>query len=246
MLIFIAPFNAFDGHFNLAQHLLTDFADRIAEHSNCIRRIPIKDAHKVLVLKVLLRIKSAARHERVGDAGSGRFSERGPNVKFIVLLKERSVNDTEDVTLVLLPVIRSRLLRDVFDLMHKAVIGRNTEARCQRLRDRLLMARLQLPQVWIARGCAPAGVRNVKHIADIHPTARHRKKRDSLRTAPHISVHRIVPQLIACAGSRLRALCVDHQLILIIVFVQPGGRFKKARPVLIAARQASGGLLCKP
>ena len=120
---------------------MTDFADRIAKHSDCIRRIPIKDAHKVLVLKVLLRIKSAARHERVGDAGSGRFSERGPNVKFIVLLKERSVNDTEDVTLVLLPVIRSRFLRDVFDLMHKAVIGGNAKAVVQRVCNRLLMAR---------------------------------------------------------------------------------------------------------
>ena len=162
---------------------MTDFADRIAEHSNCIRRIPIKDAHKVLVLKVLPWIKSTARHERVGDAGSGCLSKGRPNVKFIVLLKERSVNDTEDVTLVLLPVIRSRFLRDVFDLMHKAVIGSNAEARCKRLRDCLLMVRLQLPKVWIPRGCAPAGVRNVKHIADIHLTARHRKKRDSLRTA---------------------------------------------------------------
>lgn len=123
------------------------------------------------MLKVLLRIKSAARHERVGDAGSGRFSERGPNVKFIVLLKERFVNDTEDVTLVLLPVIRSRFLRDVFDLMHKAMIGRNTKARCQRLRDCLLMVPLHLPKVWIPRGCAPAGVRNIKHIANVHPTA---------------------------------------------------------------------------
>lgn len=129
---------------------MTDLADRIAEHSHSVLRVPVKDAYKVFVLKVLLRFKIAARHERVSDAGSGRFSERGPNVKFIVLLKERSVNDTEDVALVLLPVIRSRFLGDVLNLMLKPMIGSNAKARCQRLRDRLLMTRFQLPKVWIS------------------------------------------------------------------------------------------------
>jgi len=145
------------------------------------------------MLKVLLRIKSAARHECVGDAGSGGLSERRPNVKFIVLLKERSVNDTEDVTLVLLPVVRCRFLCDVLNLMRKPLFRRNAIARCQSLRNRLLIPLIHLPQVRIARRCAPAGVLYIKHIADAHLTARYRKKRDSLRTALHIPVHRIVP-----------------------------------------------------
>lgn len=155
----------------MAQHLLTDFADRVAEHTHSVRRVPVKDAHKVLVLKVLIRLQAAPRHEHIGDAGSGCFSERGSNVKFIVLLKERSVNDTEDVALVLLPVVRGCFLRDIFDLMHKAMIVSNAKAGIQRLRDRLLMARLQLPQIRIARGFAPAGICNVKHIANGHLTA---------------------------------------------------------------------------
>lgn len=97
------------------------------------------------MLKVLLRFKTAARHEHIGDAGSGGFSEGRPNVKFIVLLKERSVNDTEDVALVLLPVVRSRLLRNVLDLMHKAVIGGNPKAIVQRVCNCLLMASVHLP-----------------------------------------------------------------------------------------------------
>ncbi len=198
------------------------------------------------MLKVLIRLKTTPRHEHVGDAGSGGFSKRRPNVEFIVLLKERTVNDTEDVALMLLPVVRSCFLRDVFDLMHKTVIGCYTKARCQCLQYLLLMTRFNMPQIRIARGFTAAGICNVKYIANTHLTARHRKKRDSLRTALHISMHSIVPQLITRAGSRLRALRVDHQLILIIIFVQPGGRFKKARPALIAPCQASGGLLSKP
>ena len=64
-----APFREFlaliisDGCSDFPQYLLIDIAYRRAQRSRCIRRIEIEDAHKVFMLKVVVRVKPASAHQ---------------------------------------------------------------------------------------------------------------------------------------------------------------------------------------
>ena len=83
-----APFTLiiFYSDFDLPQHLLTALADRRTKSGYQRRGIEIKDAQKILMLKVFVRFKAAAGHERVGDADNGGVSERHSDVEIIVFL----------------------------------------------------------------------------------------------------------------------------------------------------------------
>ena len=54
------------------------------------------------MLKLAIHIEAASRLQGVADADGGRSTEGHPYVDFIVLLQERTVNDTEDVLLMIL------------------------------------------------------------------------------------------------------------------------------------------------
>lgn len=76
----------FNSDFNLPQHPLTSFADRRSESGDGIRRVEIKDAQKVLMLKVFVGFQSAAGHEGVGNADDGGISELYSDVEIIIFL----------------------------------------------------------------------------------------------------------------------------------------------------------------
>ena len=97
------PLIAFDGDFNVAQHLFADLADRRAQGGDGGGGIPVKDAQKVLMPEILLRVQPAAGHQRIGDAGGGGASERRPYVVIIIFLQKRIFNDAENIPLVVLP-----------------------------------------------------------------------------------------------------------------------------------------------
>jgi len=77
-------FVIFNGDFDLPQHLLVSFADRRAEGGDGIGRIKIKDAQKVLMLKVFVGFQPAAGHEGIGDADCGGVSELYSDVELII------------------------------------------------------------------------------------------------------------------------------------------------------------------
>jgi len=82
MLAFII----FDGDFDLPQPPLASFADRRAEGGDGIGCIKIKDAQKILVLKVFVGVEAAAGHEGVGHADGGGISELHSDVELIIFL----------------------------------------------------------------------------------------------------------------------------------------------------------------
>ncbi|WP_243122522.1 hypothetical protein [Clostridium sp. KNHs216] len=82
----VFAFIIFNGDFNLPQHPLTFFADRRAEGGDGIRRVEIKDAQKVLMLKVFVGFQPAAGHEGVGQADRDGISELCSDVEFIIFL----------------------------------------------------------------------------------------------------------------------------------------------------------------
>jgi hypothetical protein len=80
----VFAFIIFDGDFELPQYPLTSFADRRTEGGYGIGRVEIKDAQKVLMLKVFVRFQSAAGHKGVGDADCGGVSELYSDVEIII------------------------------------------------------------------------------------------------------------------------------------------------------------------
>ena len=75
------------GDFDLPQNLFVDLADRRAECRHRARGVEIKDAEKILVFKVILRLHPAAGHEGVGDADRRGVFERHFDVVIIILLQ---------------------------------------------------------------------------------------------------------------------------------------------------------------
>ena len=82
---------------------------------------------------------------------------------------------------------------------------------------------------------AGAGVGNVEHIPQSGPVPGIVHQGDALGAAPHIPAHAVVPQVVLGAGGGVRALGVDHQLLMERILVEAGGGGEKARPLLPAA-----------
>lgn len=226
---------------------MTSFADRRAEGGDGIRRVEIKDAQKVLMLKVFVGFQTAAGHEGVGQTDRGGVSELCSNVEFIIFLQKAAVNDVEDVVLMILPILLCHLSGDLLQLVGKALFAGNLIFLSQRSRNRALMLRAIPPKVRAAGIFPAARVGNIKDVSNPRLVAGIVDERNPFSAAPDISVHFIVPDLIIGAGRRVGALSENHELLMIWVFVKPGDGFQKIRPVRMAGgdlRRRMVGHLC--
>ena len=113
------------GDFDLTQNLFVDLADRRAEGCYRARGVEIKDAEKILVLKVILRLHPAA--------------------VIIILLQIGIRNDAEDVAGMVAPVFRSKLGSDALELLRKAVFAGNAVITLQHGAHAVGMRVFQLP-----------------------------------------------------------------------------------------------------
>ena len=116
----LAPFREFlslivlDGNFDLPQHLFAGFTDRCTEGGNGGRRVEVEHGEEILVEKVFLRLQSAAGQQGVGGADDSGISERCPDVEVIIFFQKRTVNDANDVILIVVPVFIHKLGGDGF------------------------------------------------------------------------------------------------------------------------------------
>ena len=97
------------------------------------------------------------------------------------------------------------------------------------------MSFLQRPQPGGAGIFPPTSIGNIEHIAQAGPVARIVHQGDALGAAPDVAAHAVVPQVVLGAGGGVRALGVDHHLLMERIFVEAGGGGEKARPFLPAA-----------
>ena len=74
--------------FYLPQHLLIDLADCRTEGRDRNRGIEVENREEILMLKVIVRLQSAAGHEGVGDADGSGVSELHSDIEIIILLKK--------------------------------------------------------------------------------------------------------------------------------------------------------------
>ena len=231
------------GDFDLPQNLFVDLADRRAECRHRARGVEIKDAEKILVFKVILRLHPAAGHEGVGDADHRGVFERHLDVVIIILLQIGIRNDAENVTGMVAPVFRRKPGCDGLELLRQAVPAGNAVIAFQHGAHAVRVRLLQLPQVDAAGVFLAAGVGNVKDVFEPRLVAGSVNEGDARAAAPDIAPHLLVPEVILRAGGGLRALHIDHELLIVGVLIQPCGGGQKRCPRQMAAGDLPRGAL---
>ena len=238
----VAPFRELfaliilDGDADLPQHLLVHLTDRRSQCPNRGRGIEIENRHEVLMLEILFRIQPTSGHQGVGDADGGGRLELDFDVEIIVLLQERTVNDVAEVLLMLVPILTCQLSSHINKLLGKIVTG-NAVVAFQHGRHRPNVLFLQLPQPGGSGMFTGPGVGNIEHIAQPGPVAGIVHQGDTLGATAHIPAHFLIPQVVLGAGGGIRALGVNHHLLVERILVKTGSRGKKCCPLLPASHQ---------
>ena len=130
----------------------------------------------------------------------------------------------------LLPVIHRFLHGDFFELSRKSAIGGNLIFFFQHGGDGHAVFFANRPCKRRSGVLPGTGIRHVENIVIARRIARHIQQRDAFCAAPDIAPHGIRPQFIGRAGGRVRALGVDHHLVVKTIFVQGGSRLQKRAP----------------
>lgn len=119
------------------------------------------------------------------------------------------------------PVGKRLTLGKLFNLLDKAHRRIRRKFFCQHLADSRFCCFRQLPHVYIPRICPRSRVRHIKDISDAHPIGGRVQQGNALCAAPNVAVHRAVPELIRGTGACIRALRINHQLVVIGIFIEP-------------------------
>ena len=115
---------------------------------------------------------------------------------------------------------------------------------CQREGNCQLMFFPELEQVGIPGVFTAACVRYIKYIFQFRIISGSVNEGYACIFTPDIAAHLLVPGIIVSAGGGIRALGIDHELFMVGVFVQPSHGSQKCCPVLVAACDLDGGLVC--
>ena len=232
-----------DGDFDLPQDQLAALTNGRAEGGDGGRGVEVEHIEEIFVGEVFLRLQPAAGQQGVGGADHGGVSEGRAHVEVIIIIQERPVNDTEDVILIVVPVFIHKLGGDAFKLFRKPMFSGNIEAALQGGGHGVIVFVLIGPKIRAAGLLPAAGIGYVEHILDFRIVAAGVDERDALAPAPDIAPHGLVPEIVVRAGRGLRALGVDHELLMVGVLVKPRRRGEKAGPRLQAAGELLGCLI---
>ncbi|MEK3872451.1 hypothetical protein NYE76_21465 [Paenibacillus sp. FSL M7-0831] len=138
--------------------------------------------------------------------------------------------------MMLVPILTRQFSGHIGELLGKIVTD-NAVVALQHGRHRPDVLLLQLPQPGDAGMFTGPGVGNIKHIAQPGPVAGIVHQGDALGATTHIPAHFLIPQVVLGAGGGVRALGINHHLLMERVFVEAGGSSEKGRPFLPAAHK---------
>lgn len=132
----------------------------------------------------------------------------------------------------LLPVIHRFLHGDFFELSRKSAIGGNLIFFFQHRTDNRAVFLIYRPYKRRTGIFSHPRIGSIKDVMIARHVAGHIQQRDAFCTSPDIPTHGVCPQLKRRAGGRVRALGVDHHLVVKTIFVQGGSRLQKRAPRL--------------
>ena len=166
-----------------------------------------------------------------------------PDVFFIIIRNIGTVNVAEDVLLVFSPVVICQPVGDFFDEVREVVSGADTESVSKGICYCLLMLRPELEQIGCTAVGTDAGIADIEHILDFRIISVGVNEGDTPSATLNVPPHLIVPDFVAGAGCGIRALGVDHKLLVVRVFIKPCHRVQERSPVLMAQDQFRSGLV---
>ena len=225
-----------DGDADLPQHLLVNLTDRCSQRPDSCRGIEIKDRHEIFVVEVAFWFQSTAGHQSISDTDGGCCLELYSDVKLIIFLQKGTVNDIEEVLLMLRPVFLGQFSGYLRELSGKVITG-NIIGALQHGLHGIQMALLQLPQPGSSGMFTGSGIGNVKDITQARSVPGIVHQSDPFGTAPYIPAHLFIPQIVLRTGGGVRSLGVDHQLLMERVLVKSGCRSKEPCPFLPASSE---------
>ena len=132
----------------------------------------------------------------------------------------------------LLPIIHRFLHGDFFELSRKSAIGRNLIFFFQHRTDSRAVFLIYRPYKRRTGIFSHPRIGSIKDVMIARHVAGHIQQRDAFCASPDIPTHGVCPQLKRRAGGRVRALGVDHHLVVKTIFVQGGSRLQKRAPRL--------------
>ena len=131
----------------------------------------------------------------------------------------------------LLPIIHRFLHGDFFELSRKSVIGGNLIFLFQQRTDSRAVFLVYRPYKRRTGIFAHPRIGSIKDVMIARHVAGHIQQRDAFCATPDIPPHGVRPQLKRRAGGRVRALGVDHQLVVKAIFVYVRSRRQKSAPI---------------
>ncbi len=191
------------------------------------------------MFKILVRLQPTAGHENVSNTDSGGIFELHSDVECIIFFQKTSVNDVDDVLLMVGPVFLCKLAGDFFKLFREIIPIRDTVPLCQRRRYDFPMFLPIGPKPWPGVFLA-SGVGHIEHIPQDRPVAAGINKGNPLGPTSYIPAHLVIPKIVFRAGGGVGPLSVDHKLVREGIFIDLTCRFEKGNPPLIAACHSLG------
>ena len=230
-----------DGDFNLPQDLFAALTDGCPQFRYRFQRIEIKDAQKVLMLKVIPRLHAAAGHQGICHADGGGVLKLNADIEVIILFQKTSVNDVGQFIFMVVPIFLRKLGGDLLQLVCKTIFTGDTIAALQSGGHGLLMLRSVLPQPGTAGVLPLAGVRHIKDIPYLTCAGAGVNEGNTFGPPHDIPAHLLIPQVIVGAGGGIRALGVDKELVAERIFIESANCIQEVSPVLIAVDDLMGG-----
>ncbi|MDD6965999.1 MAG: hypothetical protein SPE19_00635 [Candidatus Faecousia sp.] len=225
----------FDGNFNAAEDFFADLADSAAQSIHCLGCIEVKNRHEILCAKVDIFHQTTPGKQGVGGAYGGCVDECHAFVEVMIPLQMRSVNDVENVLLVGKKILCDFDGGNLFQLINEITGVLNVVLFLHSGRNHLLMLQTVFPEIGTAGAFGCAGIRYIEHIFQLRSVPGVIDKGDALCAPADITPHSLVPQFVICAGGGFGTLGVDHQLLMVGVFIQSGCGGQEVCPALVAA-----------
>ena len=202
------------------------------------------DSSKIFLVEPPGRLKAAAFQQRVGDADCSSAFELHLHPGFIIIHQKRTVNDGENVTTVVVPVICHQFPGNIRKLLADT-LSADAVGGGEHFRNRLFQVIVVLPHLRVTGIAAHPGVRHIENVVQARESAGFIQQGDALRATPDIAVHPVAPNVKFGAGGGIGPLSVDHQLVCKGVLVQPGCGGQVVRPAFPVSGQAVGRALGK-
>ncbi|MBQ9718526.1 MAG: hypothetical protein IJV76_11080 [Clostridia bacterium] len=191
--------------------------------------------------EIFLRIHPAPAHEGIGNADSRRTAEPCPDAVDIILFQKGIRNDADNFPMMVNPVFLGKMGSHILDLVTQVRVFSNVKALSQRSGYDIRVFRVHLPQIHRTGVFTAACVRYVENITNFRRIGGGINQCNPLTAASDITAHGFVPYIKRRTGGGIGTLCVDHELFMIGILVQPCCDCQKGRPVGIAAGDLPGG-----